>query len=110
MESVGKKPQDSETRERLRAWLLHYRDTRYEGSNAALARALGVSSPTVTQILNRDRTMGLDLVVRIHRFFHVETDRLLDADPPRSADRPTEAASGDAGPARQEQQPAVRTR
>lgn len=46
--------------ERARAILRELRD-RY-GSTAALARALGVAGPTITEVLNAKRGVGLDLL------------------------------------------------
>jgi hypothetical protein len=97
--AVGKKPTDLHLRERLRAWLLHYRDTRYQGKTVLLAKALGVQPPTLTMIFKHDRDVGLDLLAKIHRSLHVEADVLLDTDPPEIAKSiPRDAASGTASP------------
>lgn len=47
--------------ERLRRALQDLHDTRFK-SNAALARALGVEGPTITEILNGKRGVGLEVM------------------------------------------------
>ena len=46
---------------RLRALLQELKDTRYK-TTAALARALGVEGPTITEVLNSKRGVGLELM------------------------------------------------
>lgn len=54
-----------ETRDaRLRGLLRELKETRFK-SNAALARALGVEGPTVTEILNEKRGVGLEVLEAI---------------------------------------------
>jgi transcriptional regulator with XRE-family HTH domain len=72
---------DSATRERIRAWLRHYSEAR-DWTNERLAEELGVSEPTVTNILNGKRSAGLDVVIKMHRRLHRSADDLLDTDPP----------------------------
>ena len=47
-----------------------------------LAQELGCKEPTVTNILNRKRTMGLDVFYKLHVRMHRSADDLLDIDPP----------------------------
>jgi transcriptional regulator with XRE-family HTH domain len=72
---------DPAVRERLARWLEFYKRTR-SLTNDRLAQVLGCAEPTVTNILNRKRTMGLDVFFRIHVRLHRSADELLDMDPP----------------------------
>ncbi|HYD39545.1 MAG TPA: helix-turn-helix transcriptional regulator [Anaeromyxobacter sp.] len=72
---------DAPTRERIRAWLWHYKRTR-DWTNQQLADALAMKNPTITNVLNGKRTAGLDLVIAMHRRLHRSADDLLDVDPP----------------------------
>lgn len=79
---------DIRTRARVAAWLAYYRKKyghQYK-THAALAAALNLSQATVVNILNRRRTPGLEVLLRMHRVFHVSTDTLLDTDPPDQAE------------------------
>lgn len=49
---------------RLRAMLLDLKTTRYK-TTAALARALGVEGPTITEALNEKRGVGLELMLAL---------------------------------------------
>lgn len=72
---------DEETRERIRAWLKSYKDSR-EWTNERLADELGLSEPTVTNILNGKRGAGLDVLIKMHRRLGRSADDILDAWPP----------------------------
>lgn len=72
---------DPVTRARLAAWLRYYRDRR-EWTHQQLADTLGLSEPTVTNIINQKRTPGLDVLIKMHRHLHRSADDLLDVDPP----------------------------
>ena len=73
---------DPVTRARISAWLKYYRDTR-EWTHQRLADELGLSEPTVTNIINLKRTPGLDVLIKMHRRLHRSADDLLDTDPPK---------------------------
>lgn len=59
MDGAKKEMRDARLREILRALRDHH------GSNAALARALKVEGPTVTEILNGKRGVGLEMIEAI---------------------------------------------
>lgn len=77
---------DHEVRERLGAWVRYFRAKyvhHYETVDD-FARALDLRSPTISNIINRKRSAGLDVLVKLHTKFHISTDILLDTDPPIS--------------------------
>ena len=74
---------DPVTRARIAAWLRHYRDTR-KWTHQKLADTLGLSEPTVTNIMNEKRTPGLDVLIKMHTKLHRSADEILDDDPPPS--------------------------
>lgn len=71
-------------RGRIAAWMRYYREkySHQYPTHESFARALGLSQPTVVNILNRRRTPGLDVLLEMHRCFHVSADTVLDTDPP----------------------------
>lgn len=71
---------DRTIRERIRAWLEHYRVER-GWSRSELAKHLGISAPTVTNVLDGKRTAGLEVVIRMHAVFKRSADDFLDVDP-----------------------------
>lgn len=72
---------DPEVRARIRKWMWHYKRQR-TWTNERLAEELGLSEPTVTNILNGKRDAGFDVFIRMHRHLHRSADDLLDIDPP----------------------------
>jgi transcriptional regulator with XRE-family HTH domain len=60
---------------RLRAMLKELRDNRYK-TTAALARALGVEGPTITEVLNGKRGVGLELMVSMADLLSMSLDEL----------------------------------
>ena len=85
---MGKKSLDPEVRGRVAAWLRYFRDVKYaheyKTNDDFARRGLGLSPPTVANIINGKRTAGLDVVLQIHRRFHVSADTLLDTNPPKN--------------------------
>lgn len=83
---------DLELRTRLASWLRHFERKFNVPNHADMARMLGVSTVTVHNILKAQnpRTVGLDVLVRMHRTFHESLDTMVETDPP--------AAAGDARP------------
>lgn len=77
------KDMDQVARERLRAWLRHYKVKR-GWTNERLASELDVSEPTITNVLNGRRSAGLDLLIKMHRRLHRSADDFIDGDPPPS--------------------------
>ncbi len=76
-----------ELRSRLSAWLRYYA-TLYEhhyGTQTAFADALGISTATLSNVLNGRRYPGIDVAVALHRAVHVPLDLLVDTDPPEQA-------------------------
>ncbi len=61
---------------RLRALLEELKATRYK-STAALARALGVEGPTITEVLGGSRGVGLDLLIAIANLTGQTVDALI---------------------------------
>lgn len=75
---------DESTRRRITAWF-RYCYSKYRHvypTKSAFADALELSGATVTNILNGKRTPGLDVVIRLHRKFHLSLDIICDTDPP----------------------------
>ena len=72
---------DGTTRTRIRAWLAYYK-ARRGWTNEKLAKELDLATPTITNILNDERSAGLDVVIKMHRRLHKSADDLLDTDPP----------------------------
>lgn len=74
---------DMQTRLRIAAKL---RYLMWEGefdTAAALARELGVHRKTMGKYLKGDRTVGLDVLLKIHRELGVSIDWMVDRDPPQ---------------------------
>jgi transcriptional regulator with XRE-family HTH domain len=73
---------DRETRLRVAA---HLRQLKYKfqfESDAAMAERLGLSRGVVNRALKGERTVGLDVLLKIHRKLHVSIDWLVDEPPP----------------------------
>lgn len=81
---------DPQARERIRGWLRYYKTAR-GWTNERLADELGVAEPTVTNVLNGQRSGGLDLVIKMHRKLGRSMDDFIDVDPPSV---PGESAPG----------------
>lgn len=73
---------DRATRERLRAWLKYFYRRSGEPSEASFARWLGTSQPTVHQILSGEKTMGLDVLLKMSTKCRKSLDELADTWPP----------------------------
>lgn len=71
-----KKPAKTERDARLRALLEELKATRYK-TTAALARALGVEGPTITEALGGSRGVGLELLVAIADLTGQSVDTLI---------------------------------
>ena len=71
---------DTETRARIQARLWNYKRRR-DWTNEQLANELGMREPTITNVLNGNRTAGLDLVIRMHRKLFISADDILDTLP-----------------------------
>lgn len=71
---------DRELRERLRRhlWVLMHQ---HRLNAEKLSAKLDSSSGTVSDLLHGVRTIGLDVMVRMHRVFGVSADYLVDTDP-----------------------------
>lgn len=78
---------DRVVRERIRAWLEHYRVER-GWSRSELAENLGISAATVTNVLDGKRTAGLEVVIRMHAVFRRSADDFLDIDPKKKKGPP----------------------
>lgn len=99
---MGRKETDPVVRGRIAAWTAHLMKTHGYDTPAAMARKMGVTRPAVATILDGTRTAGLDYVVKLHRTFHIQTDVLIDEDPPQGTQgRPFYASSQAAEPKRQ---------
>ena len=81
---------DQRIRERLRLHLAALMAEHHLNKNQ-MALRLGVHRATIGSILNGERTMGLDMVVKIHRVFGVSLNFLVDSDPAKA---PTVRAGG----------------
>lgn len=80
--AVGEKQIDWQTRERIRAWVIHLRDEQFHGNAAEMARKMGFkqSSP-VTQVASGTKTAGFDFVLRLHRSMGIQMNTLVDSFP-----------------------------
>jgi transcriptional regulator with XRE-family HTH domain len=95
-------------RERISAWVEYlkhrHRQTQTDAplTNEQLAVKLHLAEPTVTNIINRKRTPGLDVVIAMHVRLHIEADSILDDDPPdwrrKLGERPPLPREGSSGP------------
>jgi transcriptional regulator with XRE-family HTH domain len=97
---MGKKFTDIALRQRLRLWLLHF-EKKYAHQyprRKDLAEAMKIAAPTLSQVSKEARGIGLEILVRMHRTFHVSADVLLDTDPPAESDRPFCDLSGVVAP------------
>lgn len=83
---------DQETRDRLAAWLRHEIKRRAisgeSPSQRQIAEKLGLSHAYLSRILTGVQTAGLEVLIRLHRVFHVDANVLLDDDPPSDFFRP----------------------
>ncbi|HEX6972595.1 MAG TPA: helix-turn-helix transcriptional regulator [Limnochordia bacterium] len=74
---------DVATRRRIAAKL---RYLRWEGgfeTDAELAKEIGMHPKTIGKYLHGINTIGLDVLLKIHRKLHVSIDWMVDRDPPR---------------------------
>jgi len=81
---MAKKKTDFEVRERVRKWLRHERE-RYRKvcpNDKDFARVAGMSRPELSQILSGARSAGLDSVLKLRRFLHLDLNLVLFHDPP----------------------------
>lgn len=67
-------------RDRIRLWLIFYRATR-GWTNRRLAAELGISEPTLANIVNGKRDAGLDVLVRMHHRLFRSADDFIDTEP-----------------------------
>jgi transcriptional regulator with XRE-family HTH domain len=70
-----------ETRERLRSWLRHIKES-LEISQTELAARLGIGDGSLSQLLSGRKTMGFDVFIKMHRALGRSANELLDDDPP----------------------------
>lgn len=73
---------DRETRLRIAAHLRKLRHKFQFQSDAAMAERLGLSRGVVNRALKGERTVGLDVLLKLRRKLHVSIDYLVDEDPP----------------------------
>jgi len=71
---------DLETRERIRKWLRYFK-ARRGYTNERLANVLGIAEPTLTNAIN-GKSVGLDILIKMHRTLKRSADDFLDEDPP----------------------------
>jgi transcriptional regulator with XRE-family HTH domain len=69
---------DIPTRRRIATKLRELQRTHKFASASEMARVLGISRGAMTRYLNGERTVGLDVVLRVHRRLHVSVDWLVD--------------------------------
>lgn len=74
---------DIKTRQRIAANLRLLRHQFRFQSDAAMAEALGLSRGVMNRALKGERTVGLEVVLKVHRGLHVSLDWLVDKDPPQ---------------------------
>lgn len=78
-------PSQSEIRSRLRAWVRYFMDEN-RWDQQAFADAINVSRPTITNILNDKRPMGLKSFVKMHYHLGGQSgftmERMAYRDPP----------------------------
>lgn len=72
---------DPNVRERIAKWLEYLKYTRGE-TNEQLAAHLKLKEPTITNILNRQRSAGLDVFVKIVQRGGIRADEVIAKDPP----------------------------
>lgn len=72
---------DLKTRQRIAANLRLLRWRFQFDSDAAMAERLGLSRGVVNRALKGERTVGLDVLLKVHRRLHVSLDWLVDSEP-----------------------------
>lgn len=72
---------DSKTRQRIAAHLRRLKHEREYASDAAMARAAGVSRAAMSRALTGDRTVGLDFLLLVRSNLKVSIDMLVGTDP-----------------------------
>lgn len=96
---------DVALRRRISGWLWHYKVlyAHEYPTDTAFARAIGISAATLSNALNHpDRSIGLDLLVKIRRGLSVSLDPIVDTDAPRQRQTPVpnQASPANATPGR----------
>jgi ribosome-binding protein aMBF1 (putative translation factor) len=74
---------DTETRDRIRAWIRYEMGRRDIESMREFARKIAVSHTYVQRVLAGEQHPGFEFVLRMHRKLHISLDRLVDEDPPK---------------------------
>lgn len=92
-----RKDLDATTRRRIAAWFRHFFSEygHQYPTQADFADALNLAQSTIANIINERRDPGLDAVIKLHRTFHVQLDKLIESDPPTSG---REGRTGIPGP------------
>lgn len=80
---VTREDLDVKTRERMAANLRMLKHLHGFPSVNQMAEALGMTRQALNRYLKGERTIGLDVALRIHRVLHVSLDWLVDRDPAR---------------------------
>lgn len=74
---------DQHARENVKRWLMHYwHHVHRFTSDAAVARALGLAAPTITNIKNGKRLPGFDVMLAMHVKWHLPPYELIHVAPP----------------------------
>lgn len=73
---------DPALRKRLAAWTRYLMALHHIPSKRQMADRMGLSGPTVTNVINHEAAVGLDYLVALHTTFHRSADELLDTNPP----------------------------
>src|SRR3990167_1241020 len=82
---VVAKDRDLITRERIRAWVrnLEKKYKRHYPTQEALAGRIGIKQGSLNQILSGTKpSIGLDLIIKLHRRLGADLNDLIDHDPP----------------------------
>lgn len=73
---------DIKTRQRIAANLRLLKHQFKFETDAAMAEKLELSRGVVNRALKGERTVGLEVLLKVHRNLHVSLDWLVDKDPP----------------------------
>ena len=72
---------DQRTRQRIAANMRRLKWQWQFPSDAAMAKRCGISRDAINRALKGERTVGLDIVVKIHRALDCSLDWLVESDP-----------------------------
>ena|SRR5216683_2488048 len=90
MADWGREPNELELRIRIRKWVQYYakvfKAVRLKQTD--LAEALGLSDPTISNLVNEHVQGGLDTLIRLHYRLQAPLEIMVHSDPPERVETP----------------------